>query len=175
VGYYHGKAYFSGMARAGLMRHFLGRRNSTATDVGRQPFFNLTSVIRRRSVENLSSAASSAGGGASASVLPGTPQHMAMVLGQRMAASRALSTSSSFDASSPVAVKLIAATGECLPSSSSAGVRPLRPERSIDDSMTNEEEDEEFEVDSDKLMITDDEEGEEGGEADDESGFLSQI
>jgi len=149
VGYYHGKTYLSGMARAGLMKNFLGGRHiSGSNSHNRQPFYNLSRAIRRRSVENLS-----VGSAGSAGSL-GTPQHVAMVLGQRFATS-----------SSQHHHRIGRVRGSSVMSDPSTPSRSLASRQEFKDA-----EEDDFEEDSDKLITTEDEDEDDG-----ESGFLSQI
>ncbi len=49
VGYYHGKTYFAGLKRAGLLRQFLG---PVPTPFSETSFFSLPGSIRRNSLEH---------------------------------------------------------------------------------------------------------------------------
>ncbi len=51
MGYYHGKTYFSGLMKAGLLRQFLNRADAPP----RPTHFTLPNAMRRGSMDNLAS------------------------------------------------------------------------------------------------------------------------
>ena len=67
VGYYHGKTYFLGLKKAGLMRQFLSQHSNSGF-FDRPTHFNLSNAIRRGSMENLSSSLESQAGVQSSSM-----------------------------------------------------------------------------------------------------------